>query len=230
LRDGSLSTLTLGPGTVASYNRAVSSLYADAAAANERKFIRAAVLARTDDLLETLQWLTTAVADVRRTSDFGRVLGDYPQILQDIQELRDTIRGKGDRQPLSCADLSDIRWMLGSMRFAMGSMRFTNGSFQVDRRELLDIISQTQEMMSRAVAVLNRLKVAVAADTTRAISAAQLANKERQVSSLVKRAVMELNAARSRLLDAEQRVRSYNERGQGILDESTAFVGSLRCE
>jgi hypothetical protein len=230
LRGGPLSTLVLRPGTVADYNRAVSSIYSRVASSNERGFIQAAVLARRRDLLGTLQSLVADVQDAQGISNFNRTLARYPEILRRMEEIRDEIRTEAARQPLSCFDLGRIESKLGSAQSEFGSLESTNGSFSTRRDDLLRTVSRTEERMARVVAILNKLKAAVAADSTRAIPIDVFAGDESGTWSVLKWADKELQAARTRLSNAEQRVRLYTERGRSLLNDTAAFVRSLECE
>jgi len=51
-----------------------------------------------------------------------------------------------------------------------------------------------------------------------------------QTWSRLKWADKELQAARTRLSNAEQSVRSYTERGRSLLNDMEALVRSLKCE
>jgi len=230
LRDGRLSVLALKPGTVDGYNRAVSSLYSVVATTNERAYVRAAALARRLDLVETLKSLVADVENVQRISNFNRTLGHYPEILRRMEEIRDAIRAEAARQPLSCIDLGRIQFTLGSAQSVFGSLEVITGSFITHRNGLLSAVSRTKERMARAVAILNKLKAAVAADSTRAIPPDVFADYENRTWSMLKWADKELQAARTRLSNAEQSVRSYTERGRSLLNDMEALVQSLRCE
>jgi hypothetical protein len=230
LRGGPLSMLVLRPGTIGGYNRAVSSLYKLVASTNERAYVRAAVLARRLDLLRMLKTLLADVENVQRISDFSHTLAPYPEILRRMEEIRHDIRTEAARQPLSCFDLGTIQSKLGSAQSTFGSLEVTNGSFSIHRNNLLRAISETEQTMAHAVATLDKLKAAVAADSTRTIPFDVLAGYESETWSRLQWADKELQAARARLSNAEQSVRSYTERGRSLLNDMEALVRSLTCE
>jgi hypothetical protein len=230
IRSGALSTLVLRPGTIEGYNQAVSSLYKLVATNNERAYVRAAVLARRLDLLRTLRTLLGDVENVQRISDFSHTLAPYPEILRQMEEIRREIRTEAARQPLSCFDLGTIQFKLGVAQMRFGSLELTNGSFSTHRNNLLRAMSETEETMAHAVATLHKLKTAVAADSTRTMTPDVLAGYESETWSRLKWADKELQAARTRLSNAEQSVRSYTERGRSLLNDMEALVRSLKCE
>jgi hypothetical protein len=240
---GLLSTVEMREGTTEDCNRAVIALQKRVtqtnAAVEQREAVARARAAQREAVLQatsTLQDLHSRLANdlvrLQRRGDFASILDDYKQTWIEMQEDDATLRADATKVPFKCGDLDRVKYSdLAKLEYAdMAAIQYRhNVAFGNIRDRVLQAVDDVRRDVATMSDILVELQRAVKADTTKALSQAnvdQLAERTRLGESA---ADEQVRRATTSLQQAETEVRTYNEKATALLHDAKQSVDSLTC-